>query len=148
MRKYIFFRLVPAKLKQDDPNPPTKYARDHPIFQKIWVLITEGIWREEDAHWMPMAKEALDLVFQLGDGPDSLAGDMIKDVCSKIQEEHNRLVGSEMGDELKVETFILRRLCFHKRSEGGGPGGRRRRRPPRTLLFFTYRKRRTLLFFT
>ena len=110
--KCIFFRLVPAKLKQDDPNPPTKYARDHPIFQKIWVLITEGIWREEDAHWMPMAKEALDLVFQLGDGPDSLAGDMIKDVCSKIQEEHNRLVGSEMGDELKVETFILRRLCF------------------------------------
>ena len=83
----ILFRLVPTKLKQDDPNPPTKYARDHPIFQKIWILITEGIWREEDSHWMPMAKEALDLVFQLGDGPDSLAGDMIKDVCSKIQEQ-------------------------------------------------------------
>ena len=107
-------RLVPTKLKQDDPNPPTKYARDHPIFQKIWILITEGIWREEDSHWMPMAKEALDLVFQLGDGPDSISGDMIKDVCSRIQEEHNLQVkeGSEIGDEMKVETYILRRLCF------------------------------------
>merc|ERR1719219_1945815 len=107
-------RLVPTKLKQDDPNPPTKYARDHPIFQMIWILITEGIWREEDSHWMPMAKEALDLVFQLGDGPDSISGDMIKDVCSRIQEEHNLQVkeGSEIGDEMKVETYILRRLCF------------------------------------
>jgi len=104
-------RLVPEKLKQDDPNPPTKYPKDNPVLQKIWTLITEGMWTENDPHWMPMAKEALTLVFKLGDQPDSLAGEMIKAVCVRIQEEQAAL-GPEVGDELRVKTFILKRLCF------------------------------------
>lgn len=104
-------RLVPAKLKQDDPSTPVKYPREHAVFQRLWALVTEGMWQERDPHWMPMAKEALTLVFKLGNQPDSLAGDMVKAVCARIQSEQAQLPG-EIGEELRVRTFLLNRLCF------------------------------------
>ena len=36
------YKMVPAKLKQDDPEPPIKYKADHKLFQRLEVLLVEG----------------------------------------------------------------------------------------------------------
>ena len=94
--------MVPAKLKADDPTAPVKFQQDHELFQHLEKLIVVGIQKKKDPHYMPMAKQALNVIYQLGEGPDQLAGSIIKQICLKLQEE-----GSD-----SVETFILRRICF------------------------------------
>ena len=60
----------------------------------------------QDPHWIPLAKEAITLIFKLGDGPDSMVEEIIKEVCRRIQEDQ----GQEL--ELTVDATVLKRLCF------------------------------------
>jgi len=101
-------RMVPAKLKQDDPNPPTKFDSHHIIFQKLEKLLVEGIEFKKDQHYIPMAKNALMVIYQLGESPDGLASDIIRKICTRIKVDQE--VG--IGRELKVENFILSRFFF------------------------------------
>jgi len=102
-------RMVPAKLKQDDPNPPTKFEADHQIFQQLEKLLVEGIELKQDQHYMPMAKNALMVIYQLGESPDTFASEIIKKVCLKIRSKQEAVPA---GGEYKVDTFVLGRLCF------------------------------------
>jgi len=101
-------RMVPTKLKQDDPNPPTKFETDHQIFQKLEKLLVEGIELKKDEHYLPMAKNALMVIFQLGESPDTFASDIIKKICRKIRADQD----ATMGGDFKVQNFILSRLFF------------------------------------
>jgi len=102
-------RMVPAKLKQDDPNPPTKFEIDHQIFQKLEQLLVEGIEFRKDQHYMPMAKNALMVIYQLGESPDTFASEIIKKICRKIRSKQEAVVA---GGDFKVENFLLSRLFF------------------------------------
>jgi len=101
-------RMVPTKLKQDDPNPPTKFEIDHQIFQKLEKLLVEGIELKKDEHYLPMAKNALMVIYQLGESPDTFASDIIKKICRKIRAKQDVTVGGDF----KVENYILSRLFF------------------------------------
>merc|ERR1719369_937039 len=102
-------RMVPTKLKQDDPNPPTKFETDHQIFQKLEKLLVEGIELKKDEHYLPMAKNALMVIYQLGESPDTFASDIIKKICRKIRAKQET---ASFGGEFKVENFVLSRLFF------------------------------------
>ena len=99
-------RLVPPKLSQEDPNPPKKFDTDHKMFQQLERLLVEGIEYQKDVHYMPMAKNALMLIFQLGEGPDRFTGDLVKKICEKIKAKE------DSDDGNKAETFVLSRLCY------------------------------------
>jgi len=102
-------RMVPVKLKQDDPNPPTKFEIDHQVFQKLEKLLVEGIELKQDQHYLPMAKNALMVIYQLGESPDTFASDIIKKICRKIRAKQET---ASFGGEFKVENFVLSRLFF------------------------------------
>lgn len=102
-------RMVPAKLKQDDPNPPTKFEIDNQIFQKLEQLLVEGIEFRKDQHYMPMAKNALMVIYQLGESPDTFASEIIKKICRKIRSKQEAVI---VGGDFKVENFVLSRLLF------------------------------------
>ena len=101
-------RMVPSKLNQEDPNPPKKYESDHKLFQQLEKILVEGIEFKQDTHFMPMAKNALSLIFQLGESPDKFTSNIIKTICSKIRDKQ----AAEAQREDKVETYILSRLCY------------------------------------
>jgi len=104
-------KLLPAKLKTDSPDPPTRFPSDHEIFKRLEILLVTGINRQKDPHFMPMAKQALNVIYQLAESPDVLAASIIKQIFKNVQALEN----SESSGESrvgKVETFILRRICF------------------------------------
>eukprot|EP00092_Neocalanus_flemingeri_P032797 GFUD01035670.1.p1 GENE.GFUD01035670.1~~GFUD01035670.1.p1 ORF type:complete len:1485 (+),score=509.47 GFUD01035670.1:55-4509(+) len=106
-------RMVPTKLKQDDPNPPTKFEAEHQIFQQLEKLLVDGVEFKQDQHYMPMAKNALMVIYQLGESPDTFASEIIKKVCLKIRSKQQAAVTvAPAGGDWKVDTYILSRLCF------------------------------------
>jgi len=100
-------KMVPDKLKQDDPEPPLKYKPEHKLFQRLEALLVEGLYNKLDPHYMPMAKSILRVVYQLCEGPDTLATNVVRQVVGRIQEARTPDEG-----EVKMGTYILRRLCF------------------------------------
>ena len=100
-------RMVPTKINQEDPNPPKKYDSEHQMFQQLEKLLVEGIEFKKDSHYMPMAKNALMLIYQLGESPDKFSAQIIRKICEKIQAQQE---SSEEG--MKVETYVLSRLCY------------------------------------
>ena len=89
-------RMVPTKLNQEDQNPPKKFDTDHLLFQQIEKLLVEGncdlmtnclirirtfskgIEFENDQHYMPMAKYALEVIFKLGESPDRFTANIVR----------------------------------------------------------------------
>jgi len=100
-------RMAPTKLKQDDPNPPAKMLKDCQLFKRLEILLISGLDREETTHYLPMAQNALALIFLLGEAPDTYAGDILKRVCVRVKDSQTDVEGQP-----KVPTFLLRRLCF------------------------------------
>jgi len=99
-------KMVPAKMKTDSPDPPQRFATDDNIFIRLELLVVDGIKRQKDPHYMPMAKQALNVIYQLSESPDMLAAKIIKRIFQNIKDSQSE---ENAG---KVETFILRRLCF------------------------------------
>lgn len=99
-------KVVPAKVKTDSPDPPLRFATDHDIFKRLELLVVDGIKRKKDPHYMPMAKQALNVIYQLAESPDMLAARIVKQIFQNIQDAQSEETAG------KVETFILRRLCF------------------------------------
>ena len=99
--------MVPSKLSQVDPLPPKKYDSDHPMLVQLEKLLVEGITFKQDNHYMPMAKNALMLIFQLGESPDKFSAQIVRKVCEKIKNNQE-----EIDEEIKVETFVLSRYTL------------------------------------
>jgi hypothetical protein len=117
----VILKMVPEKLKQDDPEAPTKFQSDHELLIRLEKLLVDGAFVKTDPHYLPMAKAGLKVLFQLCERPDSFAGNVIQQICNRIRERTSCGGGdqAESGDggeggetEAKVETFVLRRLCF------------------------------------
>ena len=108
--------MMPEKLKQDDPEAPSKFQADHQLLARLEKLIVDGAFIKTDAHYMPMAKAGLKVLFQLCERPDTFAGSLVRQICDQVRERaaaNNQQESSgDVGDSGKVETFVLRRLCF------------------------------------
>ena len=69
-----------CKLNQGDPNPPKKYESEHKLFQQLEKILVEGVEFKHDTHFMLMAKNALSLIFQLGESPDKFTSNIIRSI--------------------------------------------------------------------
>ena len=56
--------MMPEKLKQDDPEAPSKFQADHQLLARLEKLIVDGAFVKTDAHYMPMAKAGLTAMTQ------------------------------------------------------------------------------------
>ena len=116
LAQYAFsalLKMVPEKLKQDDPDSPTKFQPDHQLLGRIETLIVDGIFVKTDPHYLPMVKAGLKVLFQLCERPDTFAGALVRRICGQVRDRAADSVQKEGdGGDGKVETFVLRRLCF------------------------------------
>jgi len=103
-------KLVPEKINQEDQDPPKKFDCDHQMFQELERLLVEGVDIKDDKHYVPMAKNALMVIYQLGEKPDKFAADILRRVIEKVNPSSDE-VENTLGDS-KVETVLLSRLCF------------------------------------
>ena len=49
-------KIVPSKLKQDDPDSPPKFSPDHTLFIKLEDLLVTGLSNKANQEYMPMAR--------------------------------------------------------------------------------------------
>ena len=49
-------KIVPSKLKQDDPDAPPKFKPDHLLFTKLEDLLVTGLNNKSNQEYMPMAR--------------------------------------------------------------------------------------------
>ncbi len=54
-----------------------RFPQDHEIFQRLSHLLVSGLGKVEKDHWVPMAEQALSVIYKLAEHPDAICGDII-----------------------------------------------------------------------
>ncbi|XP_046396855.1 condensin complex subunit 1 [Ischnura elegans] len=95
------------KKKQDPLDPPLRLLSDHTIFTTLCDIIIKGLWDFEDSYFSPMASLAIDVIYQMAEKPDSICGQIIKDICMEIKDKYLGGKGNEGNDGDKKESQPL-----------------------------------------
>ena len=72
--------------------PPFRLSQDHELFQKLDRLIMEGIDNTKDDHYIPMAQQAIMVIYQLSDEPDKRTSDICRKLSLKLAEKPKNAV--------------------------------------------------------
>ena len=86
-RKYniLFYYQV-----RDDKQRPLRFSTEHMMFQRLTEILVNSISSTAQSMWVPMAEQAINVVYSLGEHPDRICGILIKNMFKKIfNEEEN-----------------------------------------------------------
>ena len=103
-------KIAVTKPKTDDPNPPFRLEQHHELFGRLSSILVEGITRENDCQYSPMAQQAINAIYSLAEHPDLICEDIIRRICGKMAEK------SETDEEkpdlraVTLPTFVLARF--------------------------------------
>ena len=109
-----------SKQKSTDTAPPFKFSHDHEIFGRIETLLIDGLERLQDDQYIPMAQQAIAVLYALSEYPDKLASKLIKCLSVKILSSTKDETENEGPDEENLLPTTnsqfgqehLRRLVF------------------------------------
>lgn len=105
-----------TKTSSTDSEPPFKFPHDHEIFVRLEKLLVDGILRLQDNQYIPMAQQAIGVLYKLSEYPDKLATGIIKRLAELFltskddehQEEETHSVSKSIGQEhLKRLVFVV-----------------------------------------
>ena len=65
---------------------------DHELFQKLEKLILDGIENIKDDQYIPMAQQAIMVIYQLSENPDELTIELCKKLAAKLAEKPKNTV--------------------------------------------------------
>ncbi len=54
-----------------------RFPQDPEIFQRLSHLLVSGLGKVEKDQWVPMAEQALSVIYKLAEHPDAICGDII-----------------------------------------------------------------------
>lgn len=94
------FRLVPEKQHGKPVDETLRYPIDHEIFILLHKFLRDTLWRTKDQHYIPMAEEAVNLVFHLCDKPDYFCEKLITEIYERIVNNVNPLKIERSGKNL------------------------------------------------
>lgn len=63
---------------------PFRLEPDHELFEKLETILMENVGNPKDDQYIPMAKEAINVIYTLSDMPDKLAGNLGKKLAMKL----------------------------------------------------------------
>jgi hypothetical protein len=64
-------------------------------FQRLNDILVSSITSPVQGMWVPMAEEAINVVYNLAEHPDKICGHLIKNLIKKIFGEEENLDGSD-----------------------------------------------------
>lgn len=76
--------LLPPKEQGKMIDHTLRYPKDHEIFKILHKLLIFGIWKTKDSYYIPMANEAINLVFGICDQPDEFCKNLIVEMHENI----------------------------------------------------------------
>ena len=75
-----------SNAKPSGPDqPPFKLAPDHELFSKLEKLLVDKIDNKDDDQYIPMAQQAISVLYQLSDNPDVLGGKLCQVLSQKMK---------------------------------------------------------------
>ena len=75
-----------SNAKPSGPDqPPFKLAPDHELFSKLEKLLVDKIDAKDDDQYIPMAQQAISVLYQLSDNPDVLGGKLCQVLAQKMK---------------------------------------------------------------
>lgn len=65
-------------------TPPFRLDSDHELFEKLQQLLVESVENVKDDHFMPLAQQAITVIYALSDIPDQMAAEICKQLAYKV----------------------------------------------------------------
>ncbi|PIK49362.1 putative condensin complex subunit 1 [Apostichopus japonicus] len=73
-----------GKPKASSKAEPLRFPSDHGMFSRLADILVNGILKTSDNHWIPLAEQALKVIFLLSEHPEVITGDIIKRLAKGI----------------------------------------------------------------
>ncbi|XP_064610959.1 condensin complex subunit 1-like [Liolophura sinensis] len=72
------------KLKGAVSKEPFRLQKDHEMFKRLADILVGGMSNLENPYWIPMAEQAVNVIYRLGEHPDTICSDIIKRLAGEI----------------------------------------------------------------
>ncbi|XP_076036312.1 CAP-D2 condensin subunit [Oratosquilla oratoria] len=104
-------KLAVTNPKTESAQAPQRYQQDHEIFTRLSHILVDGVSKQSDRMYSPMAIQAVNTIYALAEHPDVICGEIVKALCKtmRIMQEENAVDNPE-DDPLTVPAFILSRF--------------------------------------
>lgn len=83
---------------RDDKQAPLRFSPDHVMFQRLDEILVSSIMSPIQGMWVPMAEQAINVVYNLAEHPDKICGQLIKKLIRKIFGSEESLDRSDVAD--------------------------------------------------
>ncbi|XP_023212106.1 condensin complex subunit 1-like isoform X2 [Centruroides sculpturatus] len=91
-----------ANSNKDNSNKSYHFPNDDVMFKKLTDVLVKGVIKLNDHFWIPMAEQAINVIYELAHRPDKL--------CAKIMEEFSYLISDSQSPFSDTSRFPLRIL--------------------------------------
>ena len=106
-------KMAPTKASSDSQAVPMRFPPTHEIFQQTKDLLIQGLTCLEDVHYSQFATTAVSLIYTLAEHPDSIMGDVLKEMCTLVYRagrEQSQSTSVAENGEIEVATPVLTRI--------------------------------------
>jgi condensin complex subunit 1 len=76
--------LIKLAPKSKSVDKPYRFSPDHELFERLSHLLVDGITQLDKVNWIPMAEQAINLIYRLAERPDTICGDIVRRQASQI----------------------------------------------------------------
>ena len=100
----------------DDKKGPLRFPSDHVMFRRLSDVLLNSITSAMHGMWVPMAEEAINVIYNLGEHPEKICDHLIKNLMEKIFGRDENLGGSDASDNDKgkaVNCVRIEKFLFH-----------------------------------
>ncbi|KAK3602734.1 hypothetical protein CHS0354_017179 [Potamilus streckersoni] len=91
---------VPKAMKGAVGNEPFRLPESHDLFQRLKLILTNGITNLENRYWIPLAEQAVNVIYKLGEHADLICNDIIKQIIHQVLKASN---STESGDSMQAD---------------------------------------------
>lgn len=100
-------KMAPAKGAVDN-QAPMRFLPTEEMFQRVKTLLLNELTNVDDVHYCQFATTAVALIYQLAEHPDSIMGEILKEMCKQVYTNNK---SGESG-ELEISSPVLTRILI------------------------------------
>ncbi|XP_018015695.1 condensin complex subunit 1 isoform X2 [Hyalella azteca] len=107
-------KVATDKAKTEDASASFRLEASHEMFTRLSDLLVEGITREEDRQYGPMAVQAATTIYALSEHPDQVCGSIIKRIHEKMMKlkKADDDTANSPSEAVLVPTTLLKRFLM------------------------------------
>ncbi|KAL5015272.1 hypothetical protein ScPMuIL_009542 [Solemya velum] len=105
------------KMKGELASEPFRLSETHEIFTRLTGILVVGIQQLKNHYWIPLAEQAVKVIYKLSEHPDKICGNLLKQLAQQVinmQSDETQASKDEengsLGTGAKCSSGVLARL--------------------------------------